>query len=101
MDTFIPARLSDNRFLRDTDYETRLMQLPEPVRSKLMNGDFLAGREDGANQVIPWVWIEQAQAKWTPDGGRGVKMTTIGIRAPQLVPHASVMSLSEMVVSAF
>ena len=51
--TFIPARLSDNRFLRGRDYETRLMGLPEPLRSKLMNGDFLAGREDGANQVIP------------------------------------------------
>jgi hypothetical protein len=29
------------------------MGLPEPLRSTLMNGDFLAGREDGANQVIP------------------------------------------------
>ena len=59
--TFIPARLSDNRFLRDADYEAQLMSLPEPLRSKLLNGDFLAGREDGANQVIPWDWIERAQ----------------------------------------
>jgi hypothetical protein len=42
--TFIPARLSDNRFLRARDYETQMMGLPEPLRSKLLNGDFLAGR---------------------------------------------------------
>ena len=41
--TFIPARLSDNRFLRGRDYETQLMSLPEPLRSKLMHGDFTAG----------------------------------------------------------
>ena len=29
------------------------MGMPEPLRSKLLNGDFLAGREDAANQVIP------------------------------------------------
>ena len=52
--TFIPARLSDNRFLRDTNYRAQLMALPEPLRSKLLEGDFLAGREDAANQVIPW-----------------------------------------------
>ncbi len=77
--TFIPARLSDNRYLSGGDYEAQLMGLPEPVRSKLLNGDFLAGREDGASQVIPWAWIERAQERWTPDGGRGVKMTTIGV----------------------
>ena len=27
------------------------MSLPEPLRSKLLNGDFLAGREDGAAGV--------------------------------------------------
>jgi hypothetical protein len=81
--TFIPARLSDNRFLRDTNYRAQLMALPEPLRSKLLEGDFLAGREDAANQVIPWDFIAAAQARWTPDGGRGVKMTTIGVDVAQ------------------
>ena len=80
--TFIPARLSDNRFL-DARYEAQLMGLPEPLRSKLLHGDFLAGREDGANQVIPWEFIRLAQERWRPDGGRGVKMTTIGIDVAQ------------------
>jgi hypothetical protein len=59
------------------------MGLPEPLRSKLLHGDFLAGREDGANQVIPSAWIKAAQERWTPDGGRGVKMTTLGVDVAQ------------------
>ena len=81
--TFIPARLDDNRFLRDTDYRTQLMGLPEPLRSKLLNGDFLAGRADAPSQVIPWAWIEAAQKDWTPDGARGLKMTTLGVDVAQ------------------
>ena len=81
--TFIPARLDDNRFLRDTDYRAQLMRLPEPMRSKLLNGDFLSGRADAAQQVIPWSWIEAAQKEWKPDGARGLKMTTLGIDVAQ------------------
>jgi hypothetical protein len=80
--TFIPARLSDNRFL-DARYEAQLMGLPEPLRSKLLHGDFLAGREDDANQVIPGEFIRLAQERWRPDGGRGVPMTTIGVDVAQ------------------
>jgi hypothetical protein len=46
--TFIPARLSDNRYLSDTGYRAQVMSLPEPLRSKLLDGDFAAGREEGA-----------------------------------------------------
>jgi hypothetical protein len=80
--TFIPARLSDNRYL-GADYRAQLLALPEPMRSKLLEGDFLAGREDAVSQVIPWDFIEAAQARWKPDGGRGVKMTTIGVDVAQ------------------
>jgi len=81
--TFIPARLSDNRFLHDGEYEAQLMSLPEPMRSKLLNGDFLAGREDAINQVNPSAWIEAAQARWTPDGHRNAKMLTLGVDVAQ------------------
>jgi hypothetical protein len=81
--TFIPARLDDNRFLRDTGYRTQLMNLPEPLRSKLLHGDFLTGRADAPSQVIPWSWIEAAQQGWTPDGARGLKMTTLGVDVAQ------------------
>jgi hypothetical protein len=41
--TFIPARFGDNRFL-GADYRKQLMSLAEPLRSKLMHGDFTTGR---------------------------------------------------------
>jgi hypothetical protein len=80
--SFIPARLADNRYL-DHGYRTRLTNMPEPVRSRLLHGDFTAGREDAPGQVIPGDWIVQAQARWTPDGGRGIRMTTLGVDVAQ------------------
>jgi hypothetical protein len=44
--TFIPARLADNRYLSDPRYRAHVMSLPEPLRSKLLYGDFVA---DGTN----------------------------------------------------
>jgi len=81
--TFIPARLADNRYLRDTGYLAQLMNLPEPLRSKLLDGDFSAGREDAANQVIRSDWIGAAQRRWKPDGGQGLKMLTLGVDVAQ------------------
>lgn len=62
--TFIPARLDDNPYLRDTNYRAVLQGLPEPLRSQLLHGDFLAGREDHEWQVIPSAWVEAAQQRW-------------------------------------
>jgi Terminase large subunit, T4likevirus-type, N-terminal len=81
--TFVPARLDDNRFLRDTNYRAKVMGLPEPLRSKLLKGDFLAGKEDAAQQVIPSSWIAAAQARWSPDRGRDTAMTTMGVDVAQ------------------
>lgn len=68
--TFIPARLDDNPYLRGSGYRERLQNLPEPLRSQLLKGDFLAGRQDHEYQVIPTSWVEAAQARWKPDGDR-------------------------------
>jgi hypothetical protein len=81
--TFVPARLDDNRFLRDTGYRAQIMAMPEPLRSKLLKGDFIAGREDAAQQVIPSAWIKAAQDRWRPDGGCALKMTTLGVDVAQ------------------
>ena len=64
--TFIPSRLDDNPYLRDTNYRAQLMSMPEPLRSQLLHGDFLAGREDDEWQVIPSDWVRLAQDRWTP-----------------------------------
>ena len=63
--TFIPAMLDDNPYLKDTNYRAVLQGLPEPLRSQLLNGDFLAGREDHEWQVIPTKWVEAAMDRWT------------------------------------
>lgn len=63
--TFIPASLDDNPYLRDTGYRAKLQSLPEPLRSQLLHGDFIAGREDDEWQVIPSAWVKAAQDRWT------------------------------------
>lgn len=73
--TFVPARLEDNPALMRTDYAAVLASLPEPLRSQMRYGDFSAGREDDAWQVIPTAWVMAAMARWEKDrderGGTG------------------------------
>jgi hypothetical protein len=81
--TFIPARLDDNPYLRGTGYRSKLQGLPEPLRSQLLKGDFLAGKEDASNQVIPTAWIEQAQARWSRGKGNQSRMLALGVDVAQ------------------
>lgn len=76
--TFIPSKISDNPFLMDTGYKRTLQALPEPLRSQMLYGDFLAGREDSARQVIPSSWVERAQARWKEKRNPGV-MRSMGV----------------------
>jgi hypothetical protein len=76
--SFIPARLQDNPFLSRTDYEAKLDGLPEPLRSAVRDGNFMAVRADSLNQVIPLEWVVAAQARWKPDQGRTEAMTSMG-----------------------
>jgi hypothetical protein len=75
--TFIPARLEDNRFL-PASYRAQIQQLPEPMRSKLLKGDFLAGRSDHAWLVIPSDWVRKAQDRWSPAPPARQPMLTLG-----------------------
>lgn len=81
--TFIPASLDDNPYLKDTNYRAQLQALPEPLRSQLLYGDFLAGREDHQSQVIPSEWLTLAQERWKADGYKGNKMTAIAADVAQ------------------
>ncbi|AWC21390.1 Terminase-like family protein [Aminobacter sp. MSH1] len=80
--TFIPASLDDNPYV-DAGYRGRLQSLPEPLRSQLLYGDFLAGRADDEWQLIPAEWIKQAQARWNSEGFRGFKMTALAVDVAQ------------------
>jgi hypothetical protein len=62
--TFILSLLEDNPWLSATGYRARIENLPEPLRSQLLHGDFLAGREDHEWQVIPTDWVKAAQERW-------------------------------------
>ncbi len=76
--TFIPAALVDNPYLVGTDYQAKLDGLPEPLRSAVRDGNFMAARQDAEFQVIPSAWVLAAEARWREDGGRDTMMTAIG-----------------------
>lgn len=77
--TFIPARLADNPFLARTDYQAKLDNLPEPLRSAVRDGNFMIARPDAERQIIPTAWVHEAQRRWKEDGWKNVQMTSIGM----------------------
>lgn len=81
--TFIPGKLDDNPYLRDTGYRAQLQALPEPLRSQMLHGDFLAGRQDHEWQVFPMEWVKAAQARWTEYPPQDAVMSAIGVDVAQ------------------
>ncbi len=82
--TFVPAKLDDNKYLKDTQYRARVNAMPEPLRSQLLNGDFMAGQEDDPWQVIPSEWVRLANDRWTRNKDRPRKpMTIVGVDVAQ------------------
>ena len=77
--TFIPARLTDNPYLMATDYGTVLQNLPEPLRSQLLNGSWKAGVKDDPWQCIPTAWVQAAQRRWLNAEKPDLKMSSIGV----------------------
>ena len=76
--TFIRSSVDDNLFLQTTGYKATLQALPEPLRSQMLRGDFMAGRSDPVWQLIPTDWIKAAQARWKPRDAKG-PMTALGL----------------------
>jgi hypothetical protein len=64
--SFIPAKVTDNKYLMDSDYMAQLQAMPEPLRSQMLYGDFTAGQEDSEWQVIPSQWVDEAMNRWEP-----------------------------------
>ena len=77
--TFIPARLSDNPYLLETDYGATVQALPEPLRSKLLYGDFGLGFQDDPWQIIPTAWVIAAQERWEQRGRPTTPLTALGV----------------------
>ena len=79
--TFIPAELKDNPYLIRTNYQAQLDALPEPLRSAVRDGNFMAARKDDEWQVIPTAWVLAAQQRWTPNPPAHVPMCAMGVDA--------------------
>lgn len=77
--TFIPATLADNPYLIKTGYQARLDALPEPLRSAVRDGNFMAAREDADSQVIPTAWVIAAENRWKESGCIGLSMTAMAL----------------------
>jgi hypothetical protein len=77
--TFIPAKLQDNPFLIGTGYQQTLDAMPEPMRSAIRDGNFMAAREDDAMQVVPTEWVLKANDRWRKGKPQRVPMTAIGV----------------------
>jgi hypothetical protein len=76
--TFIPAALSDNPFLVETNYQSTLDAMPEPLRSAIRDGNFMAAREDDDWQVIPTNWVLTANERWHK-GKENKPLSAIGL----------------------
>ena len=77
--SFIPSSVDDNIYYRTTGYKATLQALPEPLRSKMLKGDFSAGREDNPFQVVPTDWVECAQARWRAIAKPATPMSAVGV----------------------
>ena len=77
--TFIPSTVKDNPYLAGTDYEHNLLSLREPLRSKMLLGDFRKGILDTPFQILPSSWVDEAMERWTPDGRAAREMSAMGV----------------------
>lgn len=87
--SFVPSGVDDNPYL-DGGYKAVLQALPEPLRGRMLKGDWQAGLADHPWQVIPGAWVRAAQERWragaAPPGGRRsprAAMTALGVDVAQ------------------
>ena len=90
--TFVPAALRDNPFLARTGYQATLDGLPEPMRSAIRDGNFMASREDHAWQVIPTAWVMAANERWHAGKPLMAAMTALGLDVARGGRDATVLS---------
>lgn len=81
--TFIPASLKDNPYLINSGYQAKLDGLPEPIRSAVRDGNFMAARADADFQVIPTQWVINAEARWLQQQPEGIQMTAMAVDIAQ------------------
>ncbi len=81
--TYVPSVLAENPTYAEGEYAKTLDRMPEPLRSILKYGDFMASKTDERWQVIPSAWVREAQARWRHDGNRELGLTALGVDPAQ------------------
>lgn len=79
--TYIFSAVENNPYLDSEEYKKKLQTIPEPFRSQLLSGNFLAARKDQEAQVIPTAWVQMANERWNKANGlppQGIPMCNIG-----------------------
>ncbi|KKM65374.1 hypothetical protein LCGC14_1491940 [marine sediment metagenome] len=76
--TFIHASRHDNPYLTE-DYERMLGNMPEPLRSAMMHGDFTLAANDDRWQVFPTNWILAAIERGRDTPRPAVKLRSVGV----------------------
>lgn len=80
--TFIRALVDDNPFYsHDSRYLSVLQNLPEPLRSQLLRGDFAASGSPNPFQIIPSDWVRAAQRRWMERARPTTPLSAVGIDA--------------------
>jgi len=77
--TFIPARVEDNPYLMATGYKRQLQNLPEPLRTRMLRGQFGMEAEDDPWQVIPTAWVDAAMLRWAEREKPDVPLSAVGV----------------------
>jgi len=76
--TFIPAKVTDNKYYMATGYDAVLQSLPEPLRSQLYEGRFDVEYQDDPYQVIPTAWFDAAVSRWEENAPKDERLDAIG-----------------------
>jgi len=90
--TFIPSPLDSNPHLAGTGYKAVLDGLPEPLRSAVRDGNFMAARTDDPYQIIPTAWVVEAQNRWKEEDIQKYSMSAIGFDPSGTGPDASTIA---------
>jgi hypothetical protein len=95
--TFIQSFLADNPEYDRSDYAAQLASLPEALRKRYERGEFIGEPEDDEFQVIPTLWVMEAQDRWkngnwSPDNPPESPMTALGCDIAQGGPDKTIIA---------
>ncbi len=69
--TFVHSNLNDNRYLKNTDYRSMLQSMAEPLKQRLLYGNFGLSAGDDEFQVIKGADVERAMNRWEESQDKG------------------------------